>query len=188
MENAIKAMYMAVGMIIAVLLIGVWVYMFRSAGKLSESYEFKKSTEQVQAFNSKFENYSMQSKQRTSSNYGYSFKEKGNTAADVISCANLAFDINRKSDYDFQQAVSVKVKISGTLCYYLVPYKIQEKNKFIKGTASFSLPNVQHLDETGGVIPEANYYDFNDFLKKYNEVRIVNIESTDYKSTSETIY
>ena len=149
MENAIKAMYMAVGMIIAVLLIGVWVYMFRSAGKLSESYEFKKSTEQVQAFNSKFENYDIKTSQRTTSNDGYSFKEKWNTASDVISCANLAFDINRKNDYDFQQTVSVKVKISSTLCYYLVPYKIQEKNKFIKGTGSFSLPHVQHLDETG---------------------------------------
>lgn len=188
MENAIKAIYMSVGMLIAILVVGVWVYMFRSAGKLSESYEFKKSTEQVQAFNSQFETYAGITKQADDSDKGYSFAQKSNIASDVISCANLVFDINSKNDYDLQNTITVKVKISGALSYYLTPYKIHKKNKFIKETGSFSLLNVKNLNEAGQEIPEEHYYDFNEFLRYYNNVRIVNIESPEYKSSFETVY
>lgn len=186
MDNAIKAFYMGAAMLIAVLVICVWVYIFRSAGKLSESYEFKKSTEQVQAFNSQFEAYERETFQSNQTNSAYSFSSKGNTASDVISCANLAFDINSKCDYDMQNTVQVTINMGAGASnkYYIYPLSKQKKNNFIKGL-NFDTARIRTENATQG---DEEYYDFYNFLKSYNDVRIVNISSTNYNSTNETIY
>lgn len=184
MENAIKAMYMGAGLIIGVLVLGVLLYMFRSGARVGETYEFQKSTEQLQAFNAQFENYEHESEQMNSAAYGYSFISKGNTPSDVVSCANLAFDVNHKHDYDLQNGVQVKVEI-GTEEYFIYPFAVQRKNRFIKG---LSFNSVRNTDALGGEISESDYYNFYEFLKEYNNVRIVNVSSTNYNSVSETIY
>jgi len=167
MENAIKAVYIGAATLIAVLVLGVFVYMFRSGARFGEAYEDRKSLEQLQAFNSQFEVYANESNQYTSQSMGYSFKSKGNIVSDVISCANLVLDINEKYDYDPQNSIEMIVK-TNTGTYYIYPNDTQEKNKFSGGDSS--------------------YRDFYNFLKYYSNVRIVDISQSGYKSTNESIY
>ena len=183
MENAVKALYMGAGMILGVMVLGVMIYMFRNGARFGETYETRKSVEQIQAFNAQFEVYERESEQNGESK-GYSFITKGNTASDVISCANLAFDINSKNDYDLQNSVQVIIDM-GSEKYYIYPFKVQKKNSFIK---DMSFNSVKSTDESGGSIPNNKYFDFYKFLKDYNNVRIVNVTSSNYNSTSETMY
>lgn len=176
MENATKAIYMAAGMMIAVMVLGVWVYMFRVGGRFSENYEFQESVEQLQAFNAKFEIYNHKSIQSNNASDGYSFKDKGNSPSDVISCASLAYDINRKNDFDETNSVKVIVKI-GSNTYYIHPVEQQRQNCFIS-----NMPTVT------GTVPDSRFYSFNNFLRDYNSIRIVNVTSANYNSSAEAIY
>lgn len=186
MENAIKALYMGAGMILGVLILGVFIYMFRTGASVGETYEFKKTTEQIQAFNAQFEVYEHETEQ-LSAGYGYSFKTKGNTISDVITCANLVMDINNKYDYDLQNTIQLKLNI-GASSYYIYPLKkIQKKNYFIEGVDFWS---ARGSEESGvNELPENKYYHFNTFLTQYNNVRIVDIiKDEKYISRNETIY
>lgn len=184
MENAIKALYMGAGVLIGVMILSVFVYMFRTGASFGETYELKKNTEQIQAFNSKFEVYDNRSVQRGDS-AGYSFVTKGNTISDVISCANLIMDINEKNDYDLQNAIQLKLNI-GASVYYIYPLeKLQKRNFFI---ADVHFDSAKGTEDAGGTLGDNKYMNFNTLLKQYNNVRIVNIVSTGYNSTNETIY
>lgn len=167
MENSVRALYMGAGMLIAVLVIGLFVYTFTTAGDFAETYEQQKSTDEIYAFNSQFEIYQKETKQRGRT-YAYSFEAKGNTASDVISCANLVHDINTKYDYDPDYAVTMVVDLhSGGLLFIDLNESI-EKNKF-KGTPAYMR-------------------EFFEFLKYNNEARVVNINNSYYQSTNEIIY
>lgn len=57
MENASKALLMAGEILIAILIIGLIVYMFNSAGQLFKTSEDVEQTEQITAFNKEYEAY-----------------------------------------------------------------------------------------------------------------------------------
>jgi hypothetical protein len=181
MENAIKAFYMAAGLLIALMVISAGVYVFRNGARLGATYESTVSTEQVSKFNSQFEVYGKKTNQTTEAAQGYSFVEKGNTASDIITCANLAMSINSQNEYDMQNAVEVVVVIDSHTKYYVYPIENQPKNSFIK---SLNLETAKTTSSFTGT----NSLDFYEFLKEYTQVRIVDVSSTEYNSTSETIY
>lgn len=57
MENATKALLMAGGVLIAIIIIGVMVAMFGSTGKVTQSYDKLSSQEEITKFNSNFTKY-----------------------------------------------------------------------------------------------------------------------------------
>ena len=57
MENASKALIMAAGILIGILILALMVTLFTSAGNLSKSYEDTRKSTQVQQFNANFIKY-----------------------------------------------------------------------------------------------------------------------------------
>ena len=80
MENAAKALEIAAGVLIGVLLMALIVYFFKSAGEWPQQEEDMASVEQVAKFNLEYEVYN----------------KKGMYGVDVISCLNKAKDNNDK--------------------------------------------------------------------------------------------
>lgn len=80
MENAAKALEIAAGVLIGVLLMALIVYFFKSAGEWPQQEEDMASVEQVAKFNLEYEVYN----------------KKGMYGVDVISCLNKAIDNNDK--------------------------------------------------------------------------------------------
>ena len=187
MENAVKAIYIAAGMLLGVMILSVLVYIFRQGASLGRNYDIDRQTEQITAFNSQFEKYTgvaLQRKNLSKEDYGYSFEEKSNIPSDVVTCANLAYNINRKNEYDVVNHVKVIVKIN-TNTYYIYPYESQPKNCFLtinetaaKNAAKNSISNTD----------TSKCKSFYDFLREYNDVKIVNISAKKYNSSGESIY
>lgn len=180
MENAVKAMYIAAGTMIALMILTAWVYLFRNGARLGQGYEQTQMTAQVVKFNGQFDSYAKITNQLTSSAYGYSFIVKGSTASDIITCANLAMSVNEQNDYDEENSLQVIVVCGGDK-YAVYPIPNQPKNKFIKNKSLSDARTRTNFNDDELV-------DFNDFLKMYNNVRIVDITSDRFTSVGESIY
>ena len=57
MENASKALIIAGGVLIGIMILTIGVYLFQNAGKLSDSYNEKLARDQINGFNNKFLGY-----------------------------------------------------------------------------------------------------------------------------------
>lgn len=186
MENSVKALYIAAGMLFGVMILSVWVYIFRQGASLGQFYEADRNTERIQAFNSQFEKYDLSTIQRSAA-YGYSFEEKGNTASDVITCANLVYNINKKNDFDERNSVEMIVKIGGTK-YYVHSAEYQPKEFFlVDESKETARSKTSEYDITSNKCKS-----FNEFLQEYNKVKIVNIAVPspyqELSTSAETIY
>lgn len=82
MENASKALLMAGGILIALLIISALILMFNQIGAYGKSQEEMKKNSQIVEFNKDFEKY---------------LDDKGITGADVISLFNKVNDYNQKT-------------------------------------------------------------------------------------------
>lgn len=181
MDNAVQALYMAAGTMIALMILSVFVYMFRIGGRLGETYEQTQSTAQVTLFNSQFDAYAKTTQQLGASD-GYSFTTKGSTASDIITCANLAITQNERTYYNLDDGLQVIVKIEGKT-YSVFPHEYAPKDAFIVDKTYDNIKSFTSKEAFNGMtIP------FYEFLKTYNSARMVDITSTGYKSTGETIY
>lgn len=182
MDNAVQAMYMAAGTIIALMILSVFVYMFRMGARLGENYEITQETAQVVKFNGQFDAYSKKTLQDTESAHGYSFITKGNTASDIISCANLAMSVNSTSDFDVENHLKVIVKCNDAV-YSVYPVEKAPRDTFLINMSFDEAKNKTTFgdDET---------LEFYKFLKKYNSARTVDIiaGNPQYNSYGETIY
>lgn len=114
MENATKALLMAGGLLISILLISFMVFVLRKGASASAEYYTTMSDTELAEFNSQFEVYD----------------RDNNTYFDVITVANLAYDINKKNDYDETNAVIVEVEIDENR-YLLQNSDSLEKGKFL---------------------------------------------------------
>jgi len=83
MENASKALLMAAGMLIAVLLVSIFALMFSTMSEYTKAYDERKETEELQAFNVQFEKY----------------VQNGATAQDIVTVINLVKSYNEKNEY-----------------------------------------------------------------------------------------
>lgn len=121
MENSSRALIMAATVILAVLLIGVFIYVFRAGSSVSESYDKKQQTEQLELYNSKFELYNVET----------------NSIMDLISVANLAYSVNIQCEYDTTNTVDIKIK-AGTPTFSIPgnDRKGLQKNEIISGSAN----------------------------------------------------
>lgn len=116
MENASKALYMAAGILISLMIIAIFVYLFNAGGNIGERYEERQSQEQLLLFNSKFEN----------------FAKSNNSISDMISVTNLAINTNEENEYNTQKTVEIEVEIaSGVLLSVSSKYELERNNIFI---------------------------------------------------------
>lgn len=106
MENASKALLMAAGVLIGVLILTLMVYLFVDFGTISAQIHSQVSQRQINEFNSKFTSYE-------------SYEDEGKseiTIYDVITVANYARENNdyyKESNlYDSDYKVEVRLKSS----------------------------------------------------------------------------
>ena len=125
MENATQALFMAAGVLIALVVISLGIMFFSSASSIGESYEIQMSAVEIQKFNNQFEQYSKQPQYVNPEDFHYISKLRDarsgnkskyvfcdyNTIADVVSAINLAHNINSNNQYE--QDIAVQVTITG---------------------------------------------------------------------------
>lgn len=101
MENASKALLMAGEILIAILIIGLIVYMFNSAGQLFKTSEDVEQTEQITAFNKEYEAYNRKLMRGT----------------DIISIINKVNSNNKKYEELPEYKITVEFKLVEDLGY-----------------------------------------------------------------------
>ena len=177
MENATKALIMAGGVLISVLLISFLLILLRKGGAANAEYQTTMSDTELAKFNSQFEVYD----------------RKNNTYFDVITVANMAYDINKKNGYDSQNSVSVYLCVNDkdNIIYSILPNNKAKKNYFFikKNTNQtkdmYSLVSdfaMQEYDyDTFGNIKEVKYkykygclsIDYNNTTGKVNSIKFL---------------
>ncbi len=90
MENASKALLMAAGVLIGMLILSLAVYLFVSFGSTSAELHKQQEEQQITQFNSQFTSYE---------------GKKGLTIYDVVTVANLATETNVY--YEFQKRTNI---------------------------------------------------------------------------------
>lgn len=80
MENASKALIMAAGVLLGIIIISMGVYLFSKAAAIPEEYNSKLEKDRLAAFNEKFEVYNREDV----------------SAQDIVTVVNLAVQNNRK--------------------------------------------------------------------------------------------
>jgi hypothetical protein len=100
MENASKALFMVAGVMLGIMLLSVMIYLFRAGASVNEKYDSTQSSESLELYNSKFTNYD-----RSLSNGDI------NTIADMVTVMNLAYDVNKSSNYDEGNYVEIYITI-----------------------------------------------------------------------------
>lgn len=101
MENASKALIMAGGIIISVLLISVLVYMFSNNATFFDTQKKIEITKELTEFNSKYEIYNRKLLRGT----------------DVISAINQAIDNNKKYEGQDEYKIEVEFEMVESLVY-----------------------------------------------------------------------
>lgn len=91
MENASKALIMAAGVLIGIILLSLMVYMFTNFAMTSAEIHKENEQNQLNQFNSQFTSY---------------VGKEGLTIYDVVSVANLATESNIYYEYPQQQGIS----------------------------------------------------------------------------------
>ena len=128
MENASKALYMAAATLIALLVLSLMVYMFRNAARVGENYDQQKGKENIDKFNSQFETLV------TGDGSDALNSEDLKVATDVVTAVNLAYDVNKQTDYDNVEFVEIFVKDKrGNIIYSLKNDRSIKKNTMVKG-------------------------------------------------------
>lgn len=101
MENASKALLIAGGILIALLVIGALVLMFNQIGSYQQAQDSNQKDSQLAEFNKDFEKY---------------IDDKGITGADVISVINKVIDYNNKANKGgVSNSVDYEIKMSITI-------------------------------------------------------------------------
>lgn len=98
MENTAKALQIAGGVLIAIILLALIIFTFTKMSSLPQAQEYQKEVEQISEFNMQYEAY----------------QKKLMYGVDVISCLNKVLDNNRKSQEYANGKYDVKISIEIT--------------------------------------------------------------------------
>lgn len=132
MENATKALYMAVGVIIGILILTAFVFVFRNGGKFLGSLNEQEISKKIEEYNADLVVY----------------QRDNNTIYDVITACNLAYDINKKNDYDNVNYLKIQIDIDGTI--YTVENLESLKSGFVKqGVIEISIVSLINKEVDG---------------------------------------
>ena len=116
MENASKALLMAAGVLIGVLIMSLAVYLFVSFGATSADVHEKVRINQINKFNSQFTKY--EGKEEV-------------TIHDVISVAKLAKDLNTKNEYTNTDKNYIRVYLDNNIFETLTDNEYTNKIKYM---------------------------------------------------------
>lgn len=97
MENAQKALIIAATILITIMVIGIFVYVFRAGGDFSASFDKKQLSGQLELYNSRFEVYN----------------KPDNTIMDLITVCNLAYSVNSDCEYNESSTVKIEIEFDG---------------------------------------------------------------------------
>lgn len=114
MENASKALLMAAGVLIGVLILTLAVYLFATFGATSAELHKQQATNRLNEFNSQFTSYEEKN-------------EDGLTIYDFITVANLATENNKYYDLEYKNLSSNALPQNQS--DYYVSVFIQDDNK-----------------------------------------------------------
>lgn len=116
MENASKALIMAGGILISIMVASFMIFALRKAGRMSAEYDSQLSDIELADFNSQFEAYA----------------KDDNTFFDIITVSNLAYDVNKKNGYDAQNSVQIKLENqnNSNIAYSILSQESLKRNHF----------------------------------------------------------
>ncbi len=118
MENATKALLMAGGILIGIMIATFMVLVLHKGGQMSAEYDSQLSDQTLLDFNSQFEVYNV----------------PDNDFFDVITVVNLAYDVNVKSKWVAGDGVVVKIQGMTSGTYELPDSQKIQKNEMLKGS------------------------------------------------------
>lgn len=107
MENATQALFLAAGVLIAVLILSLAIFLFSSASSVSEEYDAKMSESDRLKFNSQFTKYVTNN---AGAQPGILQYTSYNVVADVVSVINLAYNLNESYNYDLERGIQVVIE------------------------------------------------------------------------------
>lgn len=168
MENASKALIMAGGVLIGILLISFMVIFLRKAGSMSAEYDTQISDNELAKFNSEFEIYA----------------RDDNTIFDVITAVNHAWDINKKNGFDQGNSVTIKIVKGSKIQYSLIPSPESRKSYLFKGNGVGEIQYIYDLtksddsDEAFGAVK----YDAENLKQVYKYYFNVDADGVGYNS------
>ena len=155
MENSIKAVYMAAGVLIGVLILTTFVFVFRKGGQLLETVDSRKTAEDIAAYNSKLVIYNRQ---------GIDYESDGviddnyNTIFDVVTAWNLAYDINEENLYDDKNCLKIELKVDSKT------YKLTNKNEVRDNDNAIVNIKLTDLIKDYGQVADSTY---NEYIHKF---------------------
>lgn len=155
MENASKALIIVATVLLGLLLITVFVRVFKAGASVNENYDQTQSTAQLKAYNAKFENYNV----------------TDNTIFDLITVVNNAYSVNIMTDYEPTSAVKIEIDIPRNGIYKL-PDDAKEakdlvKNQILNSSSKpVSLYSLLKLEADGFTLDKTHYGPVK-YTKKY---------------------
>ena len=166
MENSVKAIYMAAGVLIGVLILTTFVFVFRKGGQFLEAVDGRKASEDIAAYNSKFVIYNKE---------GIDVDEDGdiddnyNTIFDVVTACNLAYHINKENLYDEQNCLEIQLTVDGNV------FELTHENKLFNNGSEINI-KPKELIKYYGQVEDSTYDDY-----KYKFKGTVEYDSKDGK-------
>lgn len=132
MENASKALLMAGGILLAILIISAFVFMFSSAKNFSASQDAKTLEDQIKAFNSEYEAYNK------TVMYG----------TDVITVINKSMDYNHKIGEN-EAIINIKLNLKNAPAELSIgnkqEYDVQRDSKELKNFFTSNSSNLKNF-------------------------------------------
>ena len=116
MENASKAILIAGGMLLGVVLLGLMVYLFRAGAGLGQAYDSKSEQEEILSFNSEVEKYVI---------------SEEILPQDIVSLANFVYNNNRKNEFNTSVSIAVEVRAESGKIYKILPTDTLKSNCFL---------------------------------------------------------
>lgn len=182
MENASQALFMAAGVLVAVMVISIGIFLVTSASSVSENFDQTMSQTEVLKFNAQFEKFATSELGVPEVLEDAEAKDiientRYNIASDVVSAVNLAYSLNADYNYDVQRGIQVKIiGLEGGTCGItpLLQKKYHERAVSAKMIVA---------DDNGKIYPLINKNEKSD----YESISILPSNSQELKNMNELL-
>lgn len=130
------------------------IFVLRKAGMMSSEYDSQVSDKEIVDFNYQFEIYD----------------KPDNTFFDILTVANLAYDVNKRNGYDLKNSVTIKIYEGSTVKYSILPNRSLTKDCFFNGDNVSSSEYIYNKTSSG-----------NSIIEKYASKKVNNEEEFQYR-------
>lgn len=137
MENAAKALGIAGGVLIAIIILAGLLYTFKRMSQIPEQQEYQKEVQELSKFNQQFEAYN----------------KKLMYGVDVVSCLNKVIDNNKKSKeyadgaYDIEISIKINSPVYDRFEIYYIDSNLKKETQM---TASTKLGEYRFIWQNSG--------------------------------------